>query len=139
MKQLFVKTLSVICSLLFLIISILLIFGILTNRDESLNLFLYIPFVFVPYLYVVVRAWEENVLKNQHLIIRFIMLCSVLLLLFADVLGYFVSQNVYSISSIFYDYNASSTAEVAMYELVGLLLLHSLLTYYSKKRIIPNA
>lgn len=139
MKQLFVKTLSVICSLLFLIISILLIFGTLTRPEENLNLFLYIPFVFVPYLYVVVRAWEENVLKNQHLIIRFIMLCSVLLLLFADVLGYFVSKNVYSISSIFYDYNVSSTAEVAMCELVGLLLLHSLLTYYSKKRIIPNA
>lgn len=139
MKQFFVKTLSVICSLLFLIISILLIFGMLTNRDESLNLFLYIPFIFAPYLYVVVRAWEDNILKNQHLIIRFIILCSVLLLLFADVLGYFVSKNVYSISFIFYDYNVSSTAEVAMCELVGLLLLHSLLTYYSKKRIIPNA
>lgn len=139
MKQVFVKALSVICSLLFLIISILLIFGILTRSDESLNLFLYIPFVFAPYLYVVVRAWEEKVLKNQHFIIRFIMLCSVLLLLFSDVLGYFVSINVYSISSIFYDYNHISTAEVAMCELVGLLLLHSLLTYYSKKRIIPNA
>lgn len=138
MKQFFVKTLSVICSLLFLIISILLIFGILTRSDESLNLFLYIPFIFAPYLYVVVRAWEDIILKNQHLIIRFIILCSVLLLIFPSVFGYFLSTRVYKITSIFYYTSSTSTAEVAVCELIGLLLLHSLLTYYTKKRIIPN-